>query len=81
MPGNLGLNYVGQVEQLLPGVPMLATEACYLQSLTESWTTGAELMGLDALADVNWNVSGWTFWNAVLHTGARAVRGGWGTDH
>ena len=56
-PGNLGLNYVAQVSSILP-VPSLATEACYLQSLTESWNTGAELMGLDALADVSWNMSG-----------------------
>ena len=54
MPGNLGLNYVAQVEAIFPGVPQLATEACYLQGLTETWSTGAEQMGLDALADVNW---------------------------
>ena len=54
MPGNLGLNYVAQVEAIFPGVPQLATESCYLQGLTETWSTGAELMGLDALADVNW---------------------------
>ena len=71
MPGNLGLNFVGQVNAILP-VPSLATEACYLTSLTESWSTGAELMGLDAMADVTWNMSGWVFWNAVLHTGVPA---------
>jgi hypothetical protein len=40
-----------------------------LQSLTETWNTGAELVTIDALGDINFNTSGWTFWNAVLHTG------------
>ena len=40
MPGNLGLNFVGQTAKILPGVPMLATEACYLQSLTETVRRG-----------------------------------------
>ena len=58
----------------------VATEACYLQSLTETWNTGAELVAIDTLADINFNVSGWTFWNAVLHTGTPANYNG-GPQH
>ena len=67
--GTLGLDNIQAAQALAPGVPTVATEACYLQSLTETWNTGAELVAIDAMADVYFNTSGWTFWNAVLHTG------------
>jgi O-glycosyl hydrolase len=67
--GTLGLDNVQAAQALAPGVPTVATEACYLQSLTETWATGAELVAIDALGDIAFNTSGWTFWNAVLHTG------------
>lgn len=67
--GTLGLDNVQAAQALAPGVPTIATEACYLQSLTENWNTGAELVAIDALGDIAFNTSGWTFWNAVLHTG------------
>lgn len=67
--GTLGLDNVQAAQALAPNAMTVATEACYLQSLTENWNTGAELVTLDALADINFNTSAWTFWNAVLHTG------------
>lgn len=73
--GTLGLDAVAAAQALVgaqaghAGVITVATEACYLQSLTESWNTGAELVTIDALGDIAFNTSGWTFWNAVLHTG------------
>lgn len=69
LQGTLGLDNIQAAQALAPGVPTIATEACYLQNLTESWNTGAELFAIDALADIAFNTSGWTFWNAVLHQG------------
>jgi hypothetical protein len=63
--GTLGLDNVQAAQKLIPGVPTIATEACYLQALIENWNTGAELVAIDTLADVYFNHSGWVFWNAV----------------
>ena len=78
--GTLGLDNVQAAQHLVPGVMTVATEACYLQSLTETWATGAELVALDTLSSLNFNTSGWTFWNAVLHTGTPANYNG-GPQH
>ena len=64
--GTLGLDNLQAAQRLVPNVLTIATEACYLQSLTETWNTGAELVAIDALADINFNTSSWVFWNAIL---------------
>jgi glucosylceramidase len=41
-----------------PGRFVLATEACYIQNLTETWSS-AEMYALDILADLNAGAVGW----------------------
>ena len=45
---------------------VLATEACIIQNLTETWSA-AEMYALDILADLNAGAVGWVEWNVLLH--------------
>ena len=80
--GSLGLATVQAVSRLLPNAFTLATEACYLQGLVETWATGAELVALDTIADLNFGFAGWVCWNSLLHTGVpSSYQGGPAHDH
>ena len=64
----LGLEQLDAIHALAPSKPLLATEACFLESLAYSWTVGF-LYAADIIADLRHWVGGWTAWNTVLLAG------------
>lgn len=80
---SLGLENVEAINALLPDYPnktLLATEACYLQSLQYNWST-SELYIADVIGDLNFGVQGWTMWNSVLYTGDKYPQYVGGPNH
>ena len=63
----MGFDEVLAVHELLGARQLiLATEACWIDALTEPWAT-AEMYALDIAVDMNAHAVGWVEWNVVLH--------------
>jgi hypothetical protein len=75
--GGIAVENLEAIHALHPERPILNTEACTLNSLTQGWQT-AVLYMVDIIADLNHWVSAWCFWNHVLLTGSQYpwARGG-----
>lgn len=65
---SLYLDHVAGIAALQPSKFMLGTEACVLEGLEYGWSIG-ELYAADIIGDINFGVSGWTQWNALLLIG------------
>ena len=66
----LGLEQLDGIHALNPALPMINTEACFLDSLTMDWDLGL-FYALDIIGDLSHWVGGWLGWNAVLLSGDR----------
>lgn len=64
----MGFDEVLAVHELLAARQqlILATEACWIDALTEGWAV-AEMYALDIAVDMNAHAVGWVEWNVVLH--------------
>lgn len=76
----LGLEQLDAVHSLSPNKFVLATEACFLDSLEVDWTIGF-LYAADVVGSLRHWVSGWVFWNSVLLTGDRFPESRGGPNH
>ena len=66
----LGLEQLDGIHALNPALPIINTEACFLDSLTMGWDLGL-LYALDIIGDLSHWVGGWLGWNSVLLSGDR----------
>ncbi len=66
----LGLEQLDGIHALNPALPIINTEACFLDSLTMGWDLGL-FYALDIIGDLSHWVGGWLGWNSVLLSGDR----------
>ena len=78
---SLGIDELEAVHASQPGKIMLATEACFLESLTFDWENTAFLYAADIIADLNHWVQGWVAWNTLLLTGSKYPESRGGPNH
>jgi glucosylceramidase len=72
--GSLGMTDLLSIHAMDPSKIIIATEACWIPGLLETWQT-AELYALDIAADINAWATGWVEWNIVLHYNTKGATG------
>jgi hypothetical protein len=76
----LGLEQLEAIHALNPNLPLLNTEACFLESLTTNWDVGF-FYAVDIIGDLRHWVGGWLGWNSVLLSGDKFPESYGGPNH
>ena len=76
----MGLAQLDAIHAINPSLPMLNTEACFLESLTSNWDVGF-LYAVDIIGDLSHWVGGWLGWNSVLLMGTKFPESYGGPNH
>jgi len=78
---SLALDKLDAIHALNPAKFILATEACFLESLTFDFATTGFLYVADIIGDLSHWVSGWVAWNSVLLAGDKYPESYGGPNH
>ena len=78
---SLGLENLDAIHALDATKFILATEACFLESLTFNWQDTGFLYAADIIGDLRHHVVGWTAWNSVLLAGDKYPESYGGPNH
>jgi O-glycosyl hydrolase len=77
----LGLDRLDAIHALQPDKFILATEACFLDSLAFNWQTTGFLYAADIIGDLRHHVGGWVAWNTLLLAGDKFPESYGGPNH